>query len=199
MKPEQKKSKSTKIPLDFFAGIKIPILIVALVTIVFAVYGNSLPGEFLYDDESQIVENTRLHKSNIANLFKYSLLFDKKNVGFYRPIQSLTIKSDYFLWGLDPKGFHLTNILLHAFVSLLIFALCLKITSFNRFISFWASALYAAHPMHTSAVAYISGRADILAFLFLLIMMILWLPFNPDSTRHFGEKIRYLTVYCLFL
>lgn len=80
---------------------------------------------------------------------------------FYRPIGELTFAVDYVLWGIQAFGYHLTNLLLHLLCTYLVWRLgryAFESDSARRI----AAAAFAIHPVHTEAVAWISGRFDLL-------------------------------------
>ncbi|MBP7056306.1 MAG: tetratricopeptide repeat protein, partial [Candidatus Omnitrophica bacterium] len=89
---------------------------------------------------------------------------------FYRPIQMITYMIDYSLWGKDPFGFHLTSVLLHIAVALALYRL-LNMFFGDRRVSFFAALLFVVHPIHTEAVSYIAGRADMLVALFVILFL----------------------------
>jgi len=145
----------------------------------FIVYANSLKGEFVLDDHF-LIENNRYIKTwkGLGKIFTKNIAEGaEENWGFYRPLQMITYALDYFLWGLNPIGYHLTNIILH-----IIAAMCLywwiNILFGNGFISFLASILFILHPVHTEVVSYISGRADSLAAIFILLCLIFYIKGN---------------------
>ena len=84
--------------------------------------------------------------------------------GYFRPLSSLSLAVDYSIWGPDPFGFHLTNILLHAASSLLVCLLALGLGT-SAGVAWVAGLLFAVHPLHTESVAWIAGRTDVLCFL----------------------------------
>jgi Flp pilus assembly protein TadD len=86
---------------------------------------------------------------------------------YWRPVFSISLALDYSLWGLNPFGFHLTNILLHAINVALLFSLGQKLQ--NTTCAVFASLLFALHPIQAQAVNVISIRADLLAALFTLL------------------------------
>ncbi|MBU0548950.1 MAG: tetratricopeptide repeat protein, partial [Candidatus Omnitrophica bacterium] len=92
----------------------------------------------------------------------------------YRPLQMLTYMFDYSVWKLNVFGYHLTNILLHIFAALAIFWF-INILYGSQFLAFLTSILFIVHPVHTEAVAYISGRADSLATIFILMSLIYYI------------------------
>jgi tetratricopeptide (TPR) repeat protein len=141
-------------------------------------YANSVNGKFVYDD-SRLIENNIF----VKNISYLPSIFTK-DIGagagssanyynFYRPIQMLTYVSDHFFWGLDPRGFHITNILLHIAAALALYFL-ISILFQNKILSFFTGALFVVHPVHTEAVSYIAGRADMLSVLFILLFFIFY-------------------------
>jgi tetratricopeptide (TPR) repeat protein len=135
----------------------------------FICYFNSLSNPFIWDDIGLIVRNPVIkHPANLAYLFSHGL-FDPvlSDINVYRPLQAVSFLCDYLFFGLKANGFHLTNIVLHILNTLLLFSIFKKITTDFK-IPFIASLLFIAHPIHTQAVTYISGRADLLMTFFIL-------------------------------
>ncbi|MBI5145176.1 MAG: tetratricopeptide repeat protein [Candidatus Omnitrophica bacterium] len=83
---------------------------------------------------------------------------------------------DYSIWQLDPKGYHLTNILIHLLVALAIYFLIIAIIN-DHVISLFAALLFVVHPLNVETVASISDRADSLAALFMLLSIIFYLKY----------------------
>jgi tetratricopeptide (TPR) repeat protein len=87
--------------------------------------------------------------------------------GMYRPLTTLSFYADHQIYGETPAGFHLTNVLLNAAVSAL--ALLLLLEMFGRVdVAFVSALVFLAFPMHVENVAWVSGRTDLLATLFML-------------------------------
>lgn len=150
-------------------------IILIIIVLGFAVYTNSFQNKFLFDDIDQIVKNTAIRSfANIQQVFTHHIAYyglgRESGSSFFRPIQSLTLMSDYFLWGLDVIGYHLTNTILHILVAILLFFVAWSVTKDNT-IALLVSILYLVHPVHTEAVTYVSGRADPLSAIFLLLMV----------------------------
>jgi tetratricopeptide (TPR) repeat protein len=141
-----------------------------------AVYANSLNGEFLWDDDYLIKQN--IYIKNPARISK--LFTEQIGAGSgvpsnsYRPLQMLTYMLDYSLWKLNVRGYHLVNMLLHILAALSLFWL-INLLFKDRLLALGASLFFIAHPIQTEAVSYISGRADPLALLFLLLAFIFYL------------------------
>ena len=155
----------------------------------FAVYFNSLNNDFVFDDQTLIVDNPVIKSSEfLSRIFKKNL-YDYPGMAneitsdqMYRPLQSLTYSIDYRIWGLRPLGFRLANILLHLINSILIYYLLITIFE-NNALSKIISVLFLVHPIHTSVVSYISGRADLLVRLFMFLSMICFLEFIKSGSK----------------
>lgn len=183
-----------------FATKRIPyIFIILLILIVgFIAYSNSFHNEFVFDDVQQVVNNTIIRSfNNIPAIFTHNLGYygGEQEGKFYRPIQTLTYMFDYFLWGLEPFGYHITNSLLHIVVSILLFFVISHITA-NRLLSVITALLYIVHPVHTEAVTYVSGRADSLCVIFLLAIIIFQFKYWNSSKKL--NKIMYYSVIMIF-
>lgn len=148
-----------------------PVAVLLIVLAVAGVYFNSVTGAFLWDDQWLIQKNAAIQKlSSAPKLFTESLGGGYQQF-FYRPLQSLSYTADWRLWKLDPRGYHVTNILLHALTAVLAYFLLVSLFA-DPLGAFFSAVLFALHPAHTEAVAYISGRADILAALFMLAALL---------------------------
>ena len=83
-------------------------------------------------------------------------------VPYFRPLVTLAFAADTRLWGLSAWGFHLTNLLLHAATTLLVYGLARRLLA-SPAAAFAAAALFAVHPCHAEAVLWVSGRTELLA------------------------------------
>jgi hypothetical protein len=91
---------------------------------------------------------------------------------FYRPVVNFTFALDYWLWGLNPFGYHLTNILLHGLAAALVVVTVRSLTTSSR-VGVFTGVLFAVHPLSVDTVPAISRRQDILMAIFGLLT--LWL------------------------
>ncbi len=156
------------------AGLAVAIALIAILG--FAVYANSLNGQFIWDDNHQVKNNAYVKdRTQILKIFSEDIGSGAgRKYGFYRPLQILTYVFDYSLWNLNVRGYHLSNILLHILTALTIFWLINLL--YNNFrVALFTSLLFVVHPVHTEAVSYISGRADSLAALFMLLAVICYI------------------------
>jgi len=87
---------------------------------------------------------------------------------------------DYRIWQLNPWGYHLTNIIFHILTALAVYFLFARITMDSK-VAFIGSILFVALPVHTEAVAYISGRADPIAAFLALISFLFYIEFLENK------------------
>jgi tetratricopeptide (TPR) repeat protein len=165
-------------------GLKRNLMLVALVFFIsFGVYANSTPNGFVWDDKNLILNNPDIKAislSNIKTIFTHDIIHFMDRSNFYRPLQSLSYMADRFLWGKDPAGYHIANALLHSLNSVLIFILLLMLLR-NSIAGFFGALFFAVHPLQTSAVTYIAGRADLLALFFLLVSTLFLFKHEEDG------------------
>jgi protein O-mannosyl-transferase len=91
---------------------------------------------------------------------------------YYRPLTRASFLLDYQLFGMDPRGFHAVNVLIHAGAVLALWALGLRLFG-ARPPAFLAALLLAVHPVNAEAVNFITGRNNALATLFALLSVVL--------------------------
>ncbi len=141
---------------------------------VFASYAPSLQNGFVWDDTALILRDPLIRSWRlIPEGFNHFLFVDATASDFYRPVQRLTYTLDYAAFAFRPGPYHLTSLLCHAgaAIALLFFAeellLALSVETRRRhLIALLAALTWAIHPGNSSAVIYISGRADPLAAAF---------------------------------
>jgi protein O-mannosyl-transferase len=150
----------------------LPALFLALV--IFAAYAPALRNDFVWDDTALILRDPLIRSWQlIPEAFQHFLFIDATPSNFYRPIQRLTYLADYAAFVFKPAGYHFTSILCHLGATLALLLLAnelLRGWNFEerkrRWLAFIAALIWAVHPVHTAAVAYVSGRADPLAAMF---------------------------------
>lgn len=148
-------------------------LIFALVVV--AVYANSLSGAFVIDDGVAIV-----HNETIREWWRFSDVLasrpDSPVAG--RPLPNLTFAVNYAIGGLDVRGYHVVNVLLHLACVLLAFAVVrrtLELPSVRAripwsatYLAFAAALVWAVHPLNTEVVNYLTQRTESLVAAFFL-------------------------------
>ncbi len=144
-----------------------------------AVYAGGVNGAFMWDDINLVLENQRTHGlSHLPQLLGWGDF----RFGF-RLVRDLSYAVDYSIGGLSPLVYHLSNLLYHGITAWLVYLLIRCLTRCPA-VAFWGGLLFAIHPIHVDAVAYISGRRDILSALFYLAGMLAFIRFRDTDRWH---------------
>lgn len=141
-------------------------------------YLNSLLNPFIWDDIYLVSENLHIKNlSYIPRLF-FENVYHQEMIGkFYRPVLMGSFAFDYHLWGADPFGYHISNILIHLGNALLVYGL-IRLIFRREFLAFLTAMLFVLHPVQTEAVTYISGRGDPLAAFFCLLSLYFFIAYT---------------------
>lgn len=161
------------------------IYIFYIIVISFSSYILALNGEFLSDDYVHIYFMQKMD-NDIMILLKnfYSNWLDVPTTAFYRPLISVTLYIDHLLWGWNPLGYHLTNIIFHTLNGILIFLIALnfhKDFDGSKLIVFLVSLLFVTHPIHPEAVYWIIGRVDSQSAFFYLFSLLLFILYHRNG------------------
>jgi Flp pilus assembly protein TadD len=141
------------------------------------VYAGGVNGAFMWDDINLVLQNTKTH-----GLEQLPTLLGLGDARFgFRMIRDLSYAVDYSVGGLAPPMYHISNIVYHGITSVLVYHLIGRLTR-HPSAAFWGAMLFAIHPIHVDAVAYISGRRDILSALFYVAGMLAFIRFR-DTTK----------------
>lgn len=161
------------------------------------IYLNCLQHSFVYDDESTVTYNYFIRDwSNLPKLFT-AQYFARSAELTYRPVVTLSYFIDYTIWHLDPLGYHLTNILLHAANSTLFFVFTLQVLK-KRTTALISALFFSSYPLFSEAVNAVGFREDLLAFLFFLLAFILYLKNDAKNMTESGQR-GYVFYYVLSL
>jgi tetratricopeptide (TPR) repeat protein len=151
---------------------------------------NALWNGFAADDISQILNNPFVKKlGNLPLAFtSRAWAYASEDVvlslgSYYRPFVDALFTFNYWLFGESPAGWHMVNVLIHAAVTLLIFVALKSLTN-RPWLAGAAACLFAVHPAHTEAVAWISGVPDLLMALFLLPAFYFYLRYRERNRKY---------------
>jgi tetratricopeptide (TPR) repeat protein len=152
-------------------------LLLALAVIL--VFGRTLWCGFVnFDDGPYVYENPHITRG--VTLAGIGWVLTHNHAGFWHPVTSMSHMLDCQLYGLNPWGHHLTNVLLHAANAVLLLLLLRRMTG-----SLWASAFVAAvfalHPLRVESVAWVAERKDELSGLFGLLTMMMYARYAQQS------------------
>jgi tetratricopeptide (TPR) repeat protein len=161
-------------------GISVRLAVVLLLALSLLPFANALRGGYVFDDHV-LIERPLSSAGGTSPLralvSPYWVMVPEARL--WRPVASATLAADWLLGGGRPALFHLVNILLHAGVTVLLF-FWLKRVADRPGVALAAASLFAVHPMHTEAVTWISGRAELLAAGFALAALLLSLARRPS-------------------
>lgn len=134
-------------------------LAVLAVLLACAAYVNALDNPFVYDDHDTVTGNRSL--VDLSNL-RFILVYTP-----FRPLVNASYALDRRLWDYRPFGFHLTNVVLHAVVVVLLYSWIRRLLrdaggGDSRLPAFAGAAFFAVHPLQSEAVGYISGRSELM-------------------------------------
>lgn len=191
----------------FFPQHLLPIFLISILSL--AIYSNTVRNGFVYDDEVTVTKNSFIRSlSNLPKLVQMDY-FAGSGEGTYRPVVTFTYFIDYALFGPSPWGYHLANIVLHAingalFYIFLILLLGKRQMGAGRFhmnLPLLMALVFATHPVLTEAVNGVSFREDLLAFLFYLSALNIYLYIRTTNTSfcHSSHSCLLFIASCLLL
>jgi protein O-mannosyl-transferase len=152
----------------------LPALLTGIVVFTALLYMRSLHGEFLdYDDMDNVVNNGLISQFSPGHLVQ---LFSRAYLYMYAPLTFVTYATDFLVYGLDPSGFKLTNLLIHLFNVTLLFLLSRQLFK-NTTTAALLVILFAIHPLNVDSVSWISARSNLLATLFFFLALLLYLQY----------------------
>ncbi len=143
-----------------------------LVLAVVAAYAPALRAGFVWDDDAYVVEEETLREEGGLR----RIWFEPGATPQYYPLVFTSFWVESRLFGLDPFGYHLTNVLLHGLSAVLLWILLVRLRIPGAFA---AAAVFALHPVHVESVAWITERKNVLSGVFYLLALHAWLRFDP--------------------
>ncbi len=163
-----------------------------LLAITLAAYLPVLRAGFIWDDDDYVTENALLKEpGGLGRIWT--------EVGAtpqYYPLVFTSFWVEYKLWGLDPTGYHLTNVLLHALAAILLWRLLVQLRVPGALL---AGALFAVHPIHVESVAWITERKNVLSAVFFLAALLLYFRFRSPVELSVPKRRRPAIDYSLAL
>ena len=159
-----------------------------LAGLTFATYKQALHHQFTdFDDNVYITENPYIQKGLTFENIRWA--FTTGCSSNWHPITWLSHIVDYEMFGLNPRGHHLVNILLHTANTLLLFAVLNAMTG-AVWKSVFVAALFALHPLRIESVAWVAERKDVLSGSFFMLTVAAYLCY----VRQTGTKWYLLTI-----
>jgi tetratricopeptide (TPR) repeat protein len=151
----------------------------ALVLIVGTViaYQPAWHGGYIWDDDYYLTKNPLLTAPDGLRRIWFSL----DSPSQYFPLVYTMFRFEHALWGLNPTGYHLVNLLLHVANALLVWRLLVRLNLTGAWL---AGMIFALHPVHVESVAWITERKNVLMGFFFLLALLAWIEFADKRTQH---------------
>jgi|GEM_PF-3020290 len=168
------------------------------VLLAFVIYIPILANGFTFDDFQTVINNEcidgTLSLSEALSRDVWCMTGDK-STGSWRPLTVLLLRTTYNFFPDQASAFHLISLLLYLLLVALAISLSYKLT-YNLNITVFSALLFAAHPVHTEAVASISAISDLLSAVFVFSSLIIYagLLRNPEEWRR-----RWVAIPLLFV
>lgn len=157
-------------------------IFIALMLASVVLYGNTLHGDFVFDDQYYTNWKELRTPESLLTIWLKPLTneSDYSIVETYRPFVVFTMALNFILFGEETTSFHAVNIVLHGVVSYILFYLILRL--FNQpGLAVVSALLFMFFPIHTEAVAFIKAREELLGAMFILTSWLLFLrAFDRD-------------------
>ena len=153
-------------------------------------YLPSLGGEFVtWDDNRNFLDNTAYRGLGLTQL---AWMWSSTHMGHYVPLTWMTLGLDYVLWGMNPLGYHIQNVLLHGLNAALVYLLAARVFALagvrsdgddrNVWPSVLAALVFAVHPLRVESVAWITERRDMLSLVWYLASALCYLRFVAQQS-----------------
>ena len=193
------RSKKSRKPAESFpnagsAEWVIP-LFVGLTT--FVVFLPGLSNQFVnWDDYEMLVDNLRYRGLAWPQL---RWMFTTFHMGLYQPLSWMTYGLDYLIWGMNPVGYHLTNLILHAANAVFFYCICRQLIALALSMpghgswrlttsATFAALIFAIHPLRVESVAWATERRDVLSGFFFLWTIYCYLRANSSTYDDIQSK-----------
>lgn len=135
-----------------------------------------------WDDNIYINSNPLIKSFSFKNMQE---IFSSFYMGNYHPLTMFSYMIEFSVFGMNPKIFHLTNLVIHILNSLLVFFMVSLISGKNIRMSMFTAFIFAIHPMHVESAAWISERKDVLYCLFFFLSIISYLLYiSSKNLKH---------------
>ncbi|OGQ77584.1 MAG: hypothetical protein A3F90_06395 [Deltaproteobacteria bacterium RIFCSPLOWO2_12_FULL_60_19] len=153
-----------------------------------------------WDDAKILIENPHYRGLGWAQL---RWMFTTFYMGHYQPLSWMTFGTDYLLWGMDPFGYHLTNLLLHATNAVVFYFIAFRLLSLTisvpdlpglsgviapKLAAGFAALFFAVHPLRVESVAWATERRDVLSGFFVLLTVLFYLRSAAVETGPFRRR-----------
>lgn len=150
--------------------------IVLIILLTFIAYIHAIQAGFIWDDPDYVITNHTLRDfQGLAEMWT-----NPRSLPQWYPLVHTTFWIEYHLWGLNPHGYHVVNVLLHIASSLLLWRVLSRLHVPGAWL---AGAIFALHPVHVESVAWITERKNVLSAVFALLSLLAYLKFVDNDEK----------------
>ena len=164
----------------------------AIIALVLAAHAPAIGAGFIWDDDAYVTANPYLFDG--AGL--HQIWFRVGATNLYAPVLFTTFWLEQHLWGLNPLGYHIVNVALHAGCALLLWALLRTIAVPGAWL---AAAIFAVHPVMVESVAWVTELKNTESTFFYLLSLLAYFRFTPLDGDDGASAERRWTWYALAL
>ncbi|MGD8989353.1 MAG: tetratricopeptide repeat protein [Syntrophobacterales bacterium] len=132
---------------------------IAIILATLLAYIPAMQAGFIWDDNDYVTDNQELRSLEGLK----SIWLEPRSTPQYYPMVFTTFWAEYRLWGLNPTGYHVVNVLLHALSALLLWRLLLRLDMPGAWL---VAMVFAIHPVHVESVAWVTERKNVLSGFF---------------------------------
>ncbi|OGH55335.1 MAG: hypothetical protein A3G34_11780 [Candidatus Lindowbacteria bacterium RIFCSPLOWO2_12_FULL_62_27] len=144
-----------------------------LVSFMVFAYWPALNGGFIWDDDLYIADNPSI--LYLTGLFRMWLSFENHQ---YYPLLTTSFWIEHKVWGMNPIGYHIVNLVLHLANALLVWHILRRLGMAG---AFWVAAIFALHPVQVQSVAWIAERKNTLSTFFYLCSLLAFLRHDESN------------------
>ncbi|MDP2941837.1 MAG: tetratricopeptide repeat protein [Candidatus Omnitrophota bacterium] len=134
-----------------------------------------------WDDDVYVTENPLIKNLSWGSVKEIFSSFHQTN---YHPLALFSYALEYHFFGLNPRAYHATNLILHLFNCLLVFWLIWLIRG-RLTAAFIVALLFGIHPLHVESVAWVAERRDVLYAAFFLSSLVAYVYYIRERKRHY--------------
>ncbi len=162
-----------------------------IIVVCSAAYVPAIKGGFVWDDDDYVTDNPLLTAPDGF----YNIWFSTDAPSQYFPLTYTTYWVEYRLWGFNPFGYHVVNVAIHIANALLLWLVLRRLSIPG---AWFASAVFALHPVQVESVAWITERKNVLMLFFSLLSVLCWMKFIFGSNSIRRAVLFYAVSLLLF-
>jgi len=191
----------------FSDEVKTGLVFILLVLLILLIYSNTFHAAWQFDDKPNILENKRLHLTDLSPDSLWNTFFAKAGKdSFFRPLPSLSLALNWYAGRADTFGYHLINLTIHILTAFMLFLAGRKLLQtphlknrYNKkdvyFISLLSAVLWAVNPIQIQAVTYIVQRMAAMAAMFYILGIYFYI--TGRQANHWKTQVLFYTA-CFF-